>query len=182
MNVDEITLNFNAEGLLLLNFLLAFIMFGVALELQLKDFKRVFSNPKATLVGLIAQWVLLPVITIFLIYIFNPQSSIALGMVLVAVCPGGNISNFVSKLAGADTALSVSLTALTTSAAIFITPLSFAFWSGFIPSSPLEVGSSITMDVADMFFTIFNLIILPVAVGLLFGEYFPSIAQKIKKP
>lgn len=181
MNVDEITLNFNAEGLLLLNFLLAFIMFGVALELNVKDFKRVFSSPKATLVGLVAQWVLLPFITIILIYIFNPQASIALGMVLVAVCPGGNISNFVSKLAGADTALSVSLTALTTSAAIFVTPLSFAFWSNFIPSS-LELDSNITLDVYDMFFTILNLIIVPVAIGLLFGHYFPSLSQRIKKP
>lgn len=181
MNVDEITLNFNAEGLLLLNFLLAFIMFGVALELRITDFKRVLSSPKATFVGLFAQWVLLPFITIILIYIFNPQASIALGMVLVAVCPGGNISNFVSKLAGADTALSVSLTALTTSAAIFITPLSFAFWSNFIPAS-MELDSSIALDVYDMFFTILNLIIVPVAIGLMFGHYFPAVTQKIKKP
>jgi BASS family bile acid:Na+ symporter len=181
MNVDEVALNFNEEGLLLLNFLLAFIMFGVALDLKLEDFKRVLLNPKSSAIGLVSQWVMLPLITLLLIYVFNPQPSIALGMILVAVCPGGNISNFISKLAGANTALSVSLTALTTSAAIFMTPLSFAFWSSFL-SDIDGLSSSISLNVWDMFFTIVNLIVVPVAIGLLFGYYFPKVTLKVKKP
>ncbi len=181
MNVDEVSLNFNAEGLFLLNFLLAFIMFGVALDLKLTDFKRVVLNPKSSAIGLVSQWVILPLITLLLIYIFDPQPSIALGMILVAVCPGGNISNFISKLAGANTALSVSLTALTTSAAIFMTPLSFAFWSSFL-SDAEGFNNGISINVWDMFFTIINLIVVPVAIGLLFGHYFPKITLKIKKP
>ena len=133
--MDEVALNFNSEGLLLLNFLLGFIMFGVALDLKVEDFKRVLLNPKASIIGLISQWVILPIITLILIFIFEPRPSMALGMILVACCPGGNISNFISKLAGGNAALSVSLTALTTSAAIFMTPLSFAFWSSFIDSA-----------------------------------------------
>ncbi|MBK6266836.1 bile acid:sodium symporter family protein [Marivirga sp. S37H4] len=181
MNVDEVTLNFNAEGLLLLNFLLAFIMFGVALDLKLADFKRVIYNPKASAVGLISQWLVLPLITMVLIFLFDPQPSIALGMVLVAVCPGGNVSNFVSKLAGANTALSVSLTALTTSAAIFMTPLSFAFWASFL-SETSSLQSSISINVWDMFYTIIILIVVPVAIGLLFNHYFPALTNRIKKP
>lgn len=180
MNVDDVTLNFNAEGLLLLNFLLAFIMFGVALDLKIEDFKRVVYSPKATAIGLVSQWLILPLITIILIFLFDPQPSIALGMVLVAVCPGGNVSNFVSKLAGANTALSVSLTALTTSAAIFMTPFSFAFWASFLNKTD-NLQSSISLNVWDMFFTIINLIVVPVIAGLLFSRFFPVLANKIKK-
>jgi len=181
MNMDEVTLNFNSESLLLLNFLLGFIMFGVALDLRVEDFKRVLLNPKASLVGLISQWVILPIITLILIFIFEPSPSMALGMILVACCPGGNISNFISKLAGGDAALSVSLTALTTSAAIFMTPFSFAFWSSFV-SSAESLKSSISLNVWDMFSTILYLILIPVVLGVSFAKYKPQIANKIRKP
>lgn len=181
MNMDEVTLNFNSEGLLLLNFLLGFIMFGVALDLKVEDFKRVLLNPKASVIGLISQWVVLPVITLLLIYVFNPQPSIALGMILVSCCPGGNISNFISKLAGGNAALSVSLTAMTTSAAIFMTPFSFAFWSSFIDSAE-GLKSSISLNIWDMFSTIIYLIVIPVILGLAFAHYKPIIADKIRKP
>ncbi|WMN07524.1 bile acid:sodium symporter family protein [Marivirga arenosa] len=179
--MDEVTLNFNSESLLLLNFLLGFIMFGVALDLRVEDFKRVLLNPKASLVGLISQWVILPIITLILIFIFEPSPSMALGMILVACCPGGNISNFISKLAGGDAALSVSLTALTTSAAIFMTPFSFAFWSSFV-SSAESLKSSISLNVWDMFSTILYLILIPVVLGVSFAKYKPQIANKIRKP
>lgn len=181
MNMDEVTLNFNSEGLLLLNFLLGFIMFGVALDLKIEDFKRVLLNPKASIIGLISQWVILPIITIFLIYVFDPQPSIALGMILVACCPGGNISNFISKLSGGNAALSVSLTALTTSAAIFMTPFSFAFWASFISSTD-GLMSNISLNIWDMLSTIIYLIVIPVVVGVAFARYKPTIANKIRKP
>jgi len=179
--MDEVALNFNSEGLLLLNFLLGFIMFGVALDLKVEDFKRVLLNPKASIIGLISQWVILPIITLILIFIFEPRPSMALGMILVACCPGGNISNFISKLAGGNAALSVSLTALTTSAAIFMTPLSFAFWSSFIDSAE-GLKSSISLNIWDMFSTIIYLIVIPVILGVSFAQYKSEIAEKIKKP
>lgn len=181
MEMDEVMLNFNSEGLLLLNFLLGFIMFGVALDLKVDDFKRVLLNPKASIIGLISQWVILPVITLILIFVFDPSPSIALGMILVAVCPGGNISNFISKLAKANTALSVSLTALTTSAAIFMTPLSFAFWSSFLTNTA-SLKNSISLNIWDMFSTIIYLIVIPVVLGIWFAHFKPSITEKIKKP
>ncbi|SMG25156.1 bile acid:Na+ symporter, BASS family [Marivirga sericea] len=179
--MDEVTLNFNSESLLLLNFLLGFIMFGVALDLKVEDFRRVLLNPKASIIGLISQWVILPIITLVLIFIFEPRPSMALGMILVACCPGGNISNFISKLAGGNAALSVSLTALTTSAAIFMTPFSFAFWSSFIEGAQ-GLKSSISLNIWDMFSTIIYLIVIPVIFGLTFAHYKPVIAQKIRKP
>lgn len=179
--MDEVTLNFNSESLLLLNFLLGFIMFGVALDLKVEDFKRVLLNPKASLIGLISQWVVLPIITLLLIYIFDPRPSMALGMILVACCPGGNISNFISKLSGGNAALSVSLTAMTTSAAIFLTPFSFAFWSSFLSSTD-ALKSTISLNILDMFSTIVYLIVIPVILGVTFAQYKPLIAEKIRKP
>ena len=180
-NIDEVLLNFDPASLLFLNLMLGFIMFGVALDLKLSDFKRVLTAPKASLVGLLSQWLLLPIITIGIIYILEPRPSLALGMVLVAACPGGNISNFICKLAGANTALSVSLTAFTTSAAIIMTPLSFAFWTSLIPNTSGLI-SSISLDVWDMFSTIIYLILLPVAAGILFSHYMPQLTKKIRKP
>jgi BASS family bile acid:Na+ symporter len=181
MNVDEIVLNFDKEGLLLLNVLLAFIMFGVALELKVDDFKRVLLNPKGSIIGLLSQWVVLPIITLILIFIFQPQPSIALGMILVAACPGGNISNFISKLSGGNAALSVSLTALTTSAAIVMTPFSFSFWSSFLTNTN-QIEEAIALNMSDMFYTIISLIIIPVGLGLAMGHYLPKATAYLKKP
>lgn len=180
-NIDEVVLNFDPSSLLLLNLLLGFIMFGVALDLKLADFKRVVLHPKSSIVGLIAQWLLLPLLTLLIIYIVQPQPSIALGMVLVAACPGGNISNFISKLAKGNAALSVSLTALTTSAAIVMTPLTFAFWSSFVPQTQGLINS-ISLNFWDMFSTIVYLIVIPVLIGLSFSHYFPKFTNSIKKP
>lgn len=180
-NVDEIILNFDSSSLLLLNILLGFIMFGVALDLKIYDFKRILLHPKSSIVGLLSQWVVLPIITLIIIFVLKPQASIALGMILVAACPGGNISNFISKLAGANAALSVSLTALTTLAAIVMTPFSFAFWSSFLPGVN-TLQSNISLNMWDMFATILYLILIPVVIGLLFAKYQPKVTQKIKRP
>ena len=75
-----------------------------------------------------SQFVVLPVLTFFLILATTPQASIALGLILVAACPGGNISNFITQRAGGNAALSVSMTAIATVAAIFLTPLNIALW------------------------------------------------------
>jgi BASS family bile acid:Na+ symporter len=181
MNIDEVTLNFNKESLLLLNFLLGFIMFGVALDLKPSDFKRLVSEPKSSIIGLISQWVFLPLVTLLIIFVFEPKASIALGMILVACCPGGNISNFISKLSGANIALSVSLTALSTSAAIVMTPLSFAFWTSFVDYTSTEVAS-FSLNVWDMFSSIIYLIVIPVILGMGTNLLFPKLVDRIKKP
>ncbi len=179
--IDNVVLNFDSGSLFLLNVLLGFIMFGVALDLKFEDFKRILLHPKASIVGLLSQWVLLPIITLLIIFVLKPVPSIALGMLLVAACPGGNISNFVSKLAGGNAALSVSLTALTTSAAIVMTPLSFGFWSSFLPNTE-QLQSTISLNVWDMFATIVYIILIPVIAGVLFSKWKPEFTGKIRKP
>ncbi len=126
--LDHIRLNFSEGGLFFLNVTIAFVMFGVALNIKLSEFREVFTKPKSVITGLISQFVLLPAVTFLFILVLKPTPSVALGMILVAACPGGNVSNFMTSLAKGNIALSVSLTALATMLAMVMTPANFAFW------------------------------------------------------
>src|SRR5690606_40104351 len=105
--IDQIQINFDGDKMLLMNICLAFVMFGIALDMSLKDFRRVFEFPRAVAVGLSSQLILLPLLTFVLVMVWQPHISIALGLILIAACPGGNISNFAVHLARRNTALSV---------------------------------------------------------------------------
>ena len=124
--VDQVRLNFNPQGLLVINIAIGLMMFGVALDLKLEDFKRIIISPKAPGIGLVAQFVFLPALTFLLTLILRPQPSIALGMILVAACPGGNLSNIITYLAKGNCAVSISMTAVSTAAAVVMTPLNLA--------------------------------------------------------
>ncbi len=130
--IDTLRINFDSDTLWVLNFALAFVMFGIALEISTTDFKRLLRNPKPILVGVFSQFVVLPAITFLLVLVMKPIPSMALGMFMVAACPGGNISNFITHLAKGNTALSVSLTAIATLLAI-----AFAIWGALKPAPPL---------------------------------------------
>ncbi|HHS96224.1 MAG TPA: bile acid:sodium symporter family protein, partial [Phaeodactylibacter sp.] len=98
-SIDLVKINFSKDQLDILNLCLAFIMFGVALDIRLSDLKRVFVEPKAGAVGLISQLLFLPILTLLLIHLLQPPLSLAIGMMLIGVCPGGNVSNFAVHLA-----------------------------------------------------------------------------------
>lgn len=179
--LDSITLNFSQGGLLFMNITLAFIMFGVALEINLKNFRDIIKKPKSVIIGFVSQFFLLPFVTFLFVIILRPSPAVALGMILVAACPGGNISNFVSSMAKGNIALSVSLTAIATLAAIFMTPFNFAFWGGlYAKSHPLL--RPIEIDPIQMFQTVFILLGIPLIFGMLFAKKFPETTQKILKP
>lgn len=120
--LDHIRLNFSEGGLFFLNVTIAFVMFGVALNIKLDEFRDVFVKPKSFITGLISQFLILPAITFLFIMVLKPTPTVALGMILVAACPGGNVSNFLSSLAKGNIALSVSLTAFSTMIAMLMTP------------------------------------------------------------
>jgi BASS family bile acid:Na+ symporter len=162
--IDAVRMNFSAENLMLLNISLSFIMFGVALTLTVDDFRRLFVDPKPALAGMAAQFVVLPALTFGLVWALQPAPSIALGMILVAACPGGNISNFMSVNAEANTALSVTLTAVATVAAILFTPLNLAFWGGLYPPA-----ASLLTSVDVSFARVFNIVTLILGLPLLLG-------------
>ena len=145
-DIDLVRLNFNPQTLFLLNCVLGFVMFGVSLELKAADFRAALQTPRALVVGLVAHHVIFPAATYLLVLVLQPRPSIALGMILVAACPAGNISNFLTHLARGDAALSISISTGSTLLAIFLTPINFAFWGGLYPPAQAilrdnEIGS-----------------------------------------
>jgi len=188
LQLDTIRINFSAGGMHIINLVLAFVMFGVALGIQPSMFKEVFKKPKSVVVGLISQLIALPALTFLLIVVFNQYLTpiVAMGMILVAACPGGNISNFMSQLSKANVELSVTLTAITTSLSPIFTPANFAIWGGlYVNFVNPEAGSALRelhIDIYQMFETVFLLLGLPLVIGMLVSHYLPKIAQKLKKP
>src|SRR5690606_12153835 len=178
--LDHIRLNFSPGGLFALNVTIAFIMFGVALDIKWQHFKDIILKPRSVIIGVISQFVILPLVTFLFILALNPTPTVALGMVLVAACPGGNISNFMSSLAKGNVALSVSLTAVSTLAATFMTPLNFALWGKLYLNYYNKAGAGnylvpIEIDFLQMIQTVVILLGLPVIAGLLFSQYMPDI-------
>jgi len=179
--LDQYRLNFNAGGLHVLNVSLAIIMFGIALGIKVSNFKAILKNPKSFILGVISQFILLPAVTFLLVFIINPSESVALGMILVAACPGGNISNFVSSLAKANIELSVSLTGVSTLLSVFMTPLNFAFWGGLYVSQT-QLVHPIEIDFVQMFMTVILILGIPLVLGVFFAKKFPHATKKIQKP
>lgn len=183
-NIDHIRLNFSDGGLLYMNITLACIMFGVALEIKVDNFKRILKQPKPALLGVISQFLILPALTFGLVILLNPPASIAMGMILIAACPGGNISNFISALGKANIELSVSLTAFATLAATLMTPINFAFWGGLYTryyEKALHLNIPIEIDFLQMAKTVFILLGIPLILGMWFNHKFPEISRKYLK-
>ena len=179
--VDQVRLNFNPQGLLVINIAIGLMMFGVALDLKLEDFKRIIISPKAPGIGLVAQFMFLPALTFLLTLILRPQPSIALGMILVAACPGGNLSNIITYLAKGNCAVSISMTAVSTAAAVVMTPLNLALWGGLNPDTA-EILRKVSLSPVDVFTTIFLILGIPLVLGLTLSRIFPALADKVRKP
>jgi len=179
--VDQIRLNFNPQGLLVINAAIGLMMLGVALELKYEDFKRVMVTPKAPAIGLVAQFILLPAFTFLLTLILKPHPSMALGMILVAACPGGNLSNIFTYLARGNCAISISMTAVSTAAAVFMTPLNLALWGSLNPAT-IPIMHRVNLSPLDVFFTIFVILGIPLAIGLWLSHRFPKLADRVRKP
>ena len=184
--LNGITINFGEGGMMIVNIILAFVMFGVALGIKPQTFKDVFTKPKSVIVGVLLQWVALPAVTVAIALALSPVITpmIALGMILVASCPGGNISNFMSSLSKGNIELSVSMTAITTAGAPFITPFNFFFW-GSLYSQIISIKSDIPTLVIPFFPMLEQILLLlgvPIFLGLLFSRYFPNATKKITKP
>ncbi len=178
--IDEVRLNFNPDTMTLLNFVIGLMMFGMSLDIKVEDFKRVVAMPRAPAIGLGAQFFLLPAVTFLLTLILGPAPSIALGMLLVASCPGGNLSNLMTYLAGGNAALSVSMTAVSTAAAVIMTPLNFSLWGRLNPNTA-PILREVSLSPFDVFITIFLILALPMALGMTAAKVFPKIVKKTRK-
>lgn len=176
--IDAIRLNFSAESLVVLNICLAIIMYGIALDINTKDFKVILQNPRGAVLGILSQFIALPFLSYLLILVLEPQPSIALGMILVASCPGGNISNFMSHLSGGNTALSVGLTSVSTLLSLVFTPLNFQFYGSLNPNTAVLL-EEIHLNFMDVFQTVLTIILIPLALGLLSRKKFPEITKRL---
>ncbi len=175
--IDALQLNLGGGGLMVMNVSLAVIMFGVALELKIAHFKAIAEQPKGVLAGFISQFLFLPAITFVLIWLLEPYPSFALGMMMVAACPGGNISNFFSQLAGGNTALSVSLTAIATLLAVLATPLNFTFWASLYPPTA-DILREIQVDIIQVFQIVGLILGIPLLLGMLVRHYAENYALR----
>jgi len=179
--LDQVRLNFNPQGLFAINSAIGLMMLGVALELKLDDFKRILIAPKAPGIGLGAQFIFLPAFTFLLTLILRPPPSIALGMILVAACPGGNLSNIITYLARGNCAVSVSMTAVSTLAAIIMTPFNLTLWGSLNPGTA-RILQAVHLSPVDVFITVFIILGIPLGIGMLISRSFPALVDKIRRP
>ena len=179
-DLDSAVLKLDKSNILIMNLSLGFIMFGVALNLHVEDFKRVFSAPKSVLIGFISQFIALPFLTFLVVLIFKPMPSVAMGMMIVAACPGGNISNFMTSLANGNTALSVCMTAIASVCAVFMTPLNISFY-GSLYTPTAKILNEVSLDFMEMLKIVGMILLIPLIIGMTLRHYKPQIAKQLQK-
>lgn len=179
-NLDSLKINFDTEGLWVLNITLAIIMFGVALGVTINDFKRLLKKPKILIVGIISQFILLPLVTFIFIKLVNPMPSIALGLMMVAACPGGNISNFITQMAKGNAALSVSLTAFATLISLVMTPFNLEFW-GNMYAPTAQILKRVELNPWELVKLVTLILGIPLILGMLVRNYHPILSNKLAK-
>jgi bile acid:Na+ symporter, BASS family len=178
MDIDQVKINFSQDQMWLLNICLGFLMFSVALEITKENLNINKQNMKGPLMGFFAQLVIMPLLTLSLIYFLKPYPSIALGMALVAACPGGNVSNYAVHLAGANTGLSVLLTGISTLFAAFTTPGVFALLMLLAPSS-VKSSVSFTLEPTSLLLSLIQLLLIPLVTGMALSFYYPKFSKTI---
>jgi BASS family bile acid:Na+ symporter len=163
---------------LFLPFSLAVIMFGMGLSLRVEDFKRILIYPKAVGIGLLNQLVLLPIIAFGIAKAFSLPPELALGLMILAVCPGGATSNLITHLAKGDSALSITLTACSSVITVFTIPFLVNFSIGyFIPG-----GEAKQLEVVGTVVSVLFITLIPVALGMITLAKAPRLAEKWDQP
>ena len=179
--MDPVSIEFNPESLIALNAMIAIMMFGVSLELRTSDFKRILRNPKAPVIGLLAQFLILPAVTCLVTIALDIDPMLSLGMILVASCPGGTFSNIMTWMAKGNVAVSVSMTGVSSLAASVMTPFNFALYAYLNPNTrPLL--TEISMDPVGLLLLVLLVLGVPLLLGMYVGPRFPSLSKKIEAP
>jgi BASS family bile acid:Na+ symporter len=180
IEIDAVRLNFTPESLIALDVILAFVLFGVALDIRVADFKGIATAPRGTLIGLLAHSVLLPAVAWALTMVLKPAPSIALGMILVASCPSGNISNFLVNYARGNTALSVTIAAFSMAGSVFFTPFNLAFWGALNPDTR-PILHSVSLSPWEVLGTVIVLLGIPTVLGVWVAHRFPGFAVRSRR-
>lgn len=160
----------NIYGTNTINILLGIILFGMGTTLKADNFINVFKRPKEVLIGISTQYIIMPLLALSLAKIFSLNEALTIGLILVGTVPGGTASDVITFLAKGDLALSVTLTAVSTIISPIITPL----------ITLLLIGNSIAFNPIDMFISIVEIVILPIALGLFINYKIPRFTEKLK--
>ena len=161
----------------LLPLALAIVMLGMGLSLVPEDFKRITRYPKAVAVGTVCQVLLLPLIGALITLVVPMQPAIAVGLIVLAVCPGGPSSNLVTYLAKGDVALSVTLTAVSSIITVFTIPL----FTNLALQYFLGKSAAIALPIGSTMLQIFLITLLPTAIGMVIRHQFPNTARRLEK-
>lgn len=175
-DVDSIRIAFDEGSLTVLKIVIGAILFGIALDTRVEDFAAALKRPVVIAIGVVAQFLFLPALTFLLTLALDVRGSVALGMILVACCPPGNVSNILTHRAGGDVALSVSMTAVGNVLAIVLMPLNMAFWGGLHPTGK-AVLESIELSALDMLAEIAFVIGVPFVLGITIAKMWPRVAR-----
>ena len=179
--IDAVRLHFSPESLVALDLILAFVLFGVALDIKVADFRWVVMAPRGTVIGLVAHSLLLPAVAWLLTMVLKPEPSIALGMILVASCPSGNISNFLVNYARGNTALSVTIAAFSMLGSILFTPFNLAFWGGLNPETR-PILQAVALSPWQVFGAVIMLLGVPTTLGVWVSHRYPGFAARARRP
>jgi bile acid:Na+ symporter, BASS family len=174
-------IQFDPASLILLNLIMALMMFGVSLSLRIEDFRRIARMPVAPLAGLFAQFLLLPLATCLFTWAIGLDAELALGMMLVAACPGGSFSNIMTWLGRGNVAVSVSMTAVSSLAATVMTPLNFAFY-GWLNPHTRDYLTQISLEPGGILLLVLLVLALPLVLGMTTGRRFPGLVAHSEKP
>ncbi len=161
--------------------LIAVFLLGVALDTKLSDLRAVLRRPVVLVVGVVTQFALLPALTLLLCRALDVGGSVALGMLLVACSPAGNLSNLLTHRAHGDVALSIALTTCSNLLAIVATPLAFGFWSARYPAAETLLRD-IRLDPVTMGIEVALLIGVPFALGVGVASRRPDLAARLRRP
>ncbi len=164
-----------------LSLVLATMVFSIALELKLEDFKRVAQAPKAVIAGLIPQFILLPMGTWLATLALDLPANVEAAMMLVAACPGGSLSNVITHFGRGNTALSVSISAVAALIALVATPFNFAW---MVSSNPVTATwmRSLEIDPSGIWVSLLIMLAVPMALGMAVAYKLPQLAAKLTKP
>ena len=184
--LDTLTINFNRTGNWLLMLFMAVVMYGVALGLKPQFFRGVFNRPRALFLGLACQWLIFPFVTFLLCVLFHSfvPPIVAMGLILVASCPGGAVSNFMTSYAKGNAELSVLMSTVTTLGAPIFTPINYAIWGGlytkYMDASAGYVLRTLQVPPTQIALTVIVIIGIPVLLGLITVKFAPNASARLK--
>lgn len=178
---DAVALQFDPSGLVLLNAIVALMVFGASLDLRWADLRRVVAKPAGIVAGLSAQAVVTPALTCLLTWILHVDPALSLGMMLVAACPSGALSNVLTWRARGNVALSIGLTTVSSLAATVLTPFNFALY-GWLNPRTRTLLQEVSLPVGGILAQVALVLALPVVVGMIFGSTAPRVASRLDRP